>query len=73
MTPTQFTGILLFVIFIPVFTWQGLNLIVNPKQWLERYGRSTADKHIRACRLIGSIFLAVVLLSVVQLIWSRTR
>jgi hypothetical protein len=75
MAPQQLTGAIFCVIFIPVMTWQGLNLIVNPKQWLERHGRSTADTHIRACRLIGWMFLALVLLTVfqlIQLIWRRT-
>jgi hypothetical protein len=55
---------------IAVFTWLGLGLIANPKQWLERHDRSTADKHIRATRFIGWMFLAFVLLILWQLIRS---
>jgi hypothetical protein len=47
---------------IAFLTWQGLGLIENPKRWLERHGRSTADNHIRATRLIGLAALLVVLL-----------
>jgi hypothetical protein len=70
MTPTQYTGGLFFVIVIPVFAWQGVKLVVNPREWLERHGRSTAAQHVRASRFIGWMFLAGVLLSILQLIRS---
>ena len=57
---------------IAVFTWLGLGLIANPKQWLERHGRSTGDNHIRATRFIGGGFLAIVLLILwqfIRLLW----
>jgi hypothetical protein len=42
--------------------WFGLGLIANPKEWLERHGRSTADNHIRAVRIIGGFAIASVFL-----------
>ena len=68
MTPMQLTGALFFVIGVVVFTWLGLTLVVKPKEWLERNGRSTAANHIRATRLIGGIFLAGGVLSLWQLL-----
>ena len=67
MTPAQHTGVFFFVVLISVAAWQGLHLIVSPKEWLERHGRSTAVKHIRAARFIGWMFLAIVLLMMLQL------
>jgi hypothetical protein len=46
------------LIFVAILTWQGLNLVTNPRQWLERHG-SAADKHIRASRFIGRMFLGL--------------
>ena len=68
MTPAHYIGIFFATIVIVIFTWQGLNLVMNPKEWLERLGRSTADRHIRASRLIGWMLLTFVLLMLLQLI-----
>lgn len=69
MTLARSIGILAVDIgIIAVFTWLGLGLIANPKRWLERHGRSTADNHIRATRFIGGGFLAIVLLILWQFI-----
>ena len=68
MTPAQYTGTFFAVLVIVLFTWQGLNLVINPKEWLERFGRSTADQHIRASRLIGWMLLAFVFLMLLQLV-----
>ncbi len=75
MTPAQYIGIFFAAFVIVVFTWQGLNLEMNPKEWLERLGRSTADQHIRASRLIGWMLLTFVLLMLLQLVrgWLRLR
>ena len=73
MTLVRSIGIFLVDIgIIAVFTWLGLSLIADPKKWLERHGRSTADKHIRATRFIGWGFLAIVLLILwqfIRLLW----
>jgi hypothetical protein len=58
---------------IAALTWLGLGLITNPKQWLERNRRSTADNHIRAVRIIGSGFLAIVFLILWQFIRQLWR
>jgi hypothetical protein len=68
MTPAQYAGTFFAALVIVLFTWQGLNLLMNPKEWLERYGRSTADNHIRASRLIGCVLLGFVFLMLLQLI-----
>jgi hypothetical protein len=73
MTPAQYIGTFFAALAIVVFTWQGLNLVMNPREWLERHGRSTADKHIRASRLIGWMFLAFVALMLSQLIRGLLR
>ena len=71
MTLTRSVGIIFVDIgMIAVFTWLGLSLIADPKKWLQRHGRSTADKHIRATRFIGWMFLVLVLLILGQLIRS---
>jgi len=69
----EYMGAFFAAIAIAVFTWQGLNLISNPKEWLERHDRSTADKHIKASRLIGWMFLALVFLMLLQLVRSLLR
>jgi len=68
VTQSQYIGAFFGVLAIAAFTWQGLNLIAHPKEWLERYGRSTAPKHIRASRFIGWIFLLFVVLVLWQVI-----
>lgn len=69
MTLARSIGILAVDIgIIAVFTWLGLGLIANPKQWLERHGRSTADNHIRTTRFIGGVFLVGVFLILWQFI-----
>jgi uncharacterized membrane protein len=55
-------------LFLRFFAWQGVNVITNPKEWLERYGRSTADRHIRAVRIIGVFFLGVAFVGLFQMI-----
>ena len=52
------------------FTWQGLRLVSKPEEWLIRHGRATGEKHIRASRFIGWMFLVVVGLMLLQLIRS---
>ncbi len=73
MTQINYMGAFFAVIGIVIFTWQGLNLIANPSEWLERHGRSTADKHVKATRFIGWMFLALVLLMLLQLGRSLLR
>jgi hypothetical protein len=68
LTPAQYISIFFAALVMVVFTWQGLSLVTNPKEWLRRYGRSTADQHIRASRLIGWMLLAFVFLMLFQLI-----
>jgi len=63
MTSEQYIGLAFTIGIVVVFAWIGVALIMNPKQWLERNRRSTADNHIRAVRLIGGGFLAFVLLT----------
>jgi hypothetical protein len=70
LTPAQYTGTFFAAIVIVVFTWQGLNLVSNPEEWLIRHGRATGEKHIRACRIIGWVFLAFVGVILWQLIRS---
>jgi hypothetical protein len=70
LTPAQYTGTFFAAVVIVVFTWQGLNLVSKPEEWLIRHGRATGEKHIRASRLIGWGFLAVVGLILSQLIRS---
>jgi hypothetical protein len=67
---TEYMGAFFGAIAIAVFTWQGLNLIANPKEWLERHERPTTDKHLKASRFIGWMFLALVLLMLLQLVRS---
>jgi|HubBroStandDraft_6_1064221.scaffolds.fasta_scaffold422926_1 hypothetical protein len=66
--PAEWTGLFFGAIVIVVFTWQGLNLVSDPKRWLIRHGRPTGEKHIRASRLIGCMFLAFVTLILLQLV-----
>ena len=73
MTLEQYTGMFFTALVIVGLTWQGLNLIRNPKEWLERYGRSTADKHIRATRFIGWMSLGMVLIILLQIIRGLLR
>ena len=73
MSPDQYIGAFVAMLVIIVFTWQGLNLVTNPKEWLLRHGRPTTDKHVRASQIIGWMFLAAVLLSLSQLIGSLLR
>ncbi|SPE42732.1 hypothetical protein SBA7_1590002 [Candidatus Sulfotelmatobacter sp. SbA7] len=68
MTPGQYIGMLFAALVIVVFTWQGLSLVANPREWLKRHGQSTADQHIRASRLIGWMLLVFVFLMLLQLI-----
>lgn len=70
LTPAQYTGIFFAAIVIVVFTWQGLNLVTNPEKWLIQHGRDTGEKHIRACRFIGWVFLAFVGVMLAQMIRS---
>ena len=70
LTLAQYTGTFFAAVVIVVFTWQGLNLVSKPEEWLIRHGRATGEKHIRASRLIGWGFLAVVGLILSQLIRS---
>jgi len=60
MTSSDYIGLFFGAIAIALFTWQGLNLVSKPEEWLIKHGRSTAEKHIRASRLIGWMFLAIV-------------
>jgi len=69
----RYIGFAIDIGIIALLTWLGLGLIANPKQWLERYGRSTADNHIRAVRIIGSGFLAMVFLILWQFILQLWR
>ena len=50
------------------FTWKGVSLVSKPEEWLIRYGRDTGERHIRATRFIGWMFLAFVGLVILQLI-----
>jgi hypothetical protein len=68
LTTAQYIGIFFAAFVIVVFTWQGLNLVMNPKEWLERYARSTADQHLRTSRFIGWMLLAFVFLMILQMI-----
>ena len=68
LTPEHYTGLFFAALVIVVFTWQGLNLVSDPEKWLIRHGRPIGEKHIRAGRLIGWMFLAVVGLTLLQLI-----
>ena len=70
LTPAQYTGTFFAAIAIVVFTWQGLRLVSKPEEWLIRHGRATGEKHIRASRFIGWMFLVVVGLMLLQLIRS---
>jgi hypothetical protein len=73
-TPAQYIGTFFAAIVIVVFTWQGLHLVSKPEEWLIRHGRATGEKHIRASRFIGWIFLAVVgaiLLQSIRILYSR--
>ena len=70
LTLEQYTGLFFAAIVIVVFTWQGLNLVSDPEKWLVRHGRPIGEKHIRASRFIGWAFLAVVGLTLFQLIRS---
>lgn len=70
LTSSDYIGLFIGTIAIAVFTWQGLNLVSKPEEWLIRHGRSTEEKHIRASRLIGGIFLAGVAVLLLQLILS---
>lgn len=58
----------LAAIAIVVSTWQGLRLVSKPEEWLIRHGRAAGEKHIRAIRFIGWMFLVVVGLMPLQLI-----
>ena len=69
-TPAQYTGAFFGAIAIVVLTWQGLNLVSRPEEWLIRHGRATGEKHIRATRFIGWMSLACVGLTLLQLIRS---
>jgi hypothetical protein len=73
VSPDQYIGAFVAIFVIIVFTWQGLNLVKDPTEWLVRHGRPTTDKHIRASRIIGWMFLAAVLLTLSQLIGSLLR
>jgi hypothetical protein len=73
VTPPQYIGAFLGAVGIVLFTREGLNLLANPKEWLERYGRSTADNHIRATRFIGWMFLAFALMVILQFIGVLLR
>jgi len=68
VTHTPDVGRLLGLIVLVLFAWEGLSLVRNPKEWLERYDRSTADQHIRATRLIGGFFLAIAFVGLLQMI-----
>ena len=68
LTPEGYTGLFFAAIAIVLFTWQGLNLISDPEKWLIRHGRRVSEKHIRASRFIGWMFLAAVGLTLLQLI-----
>ena len=70
LTPVQYTGTFFAAIAIVVFTWQGLRLVSKPEEWLIRHGRAAGEKHIRASRFIGWMFLVVVGLMLLQLIRS---
>lgn len=70
LTPAQYTGTVFAAMAIVLFTWQGLNLVSNPEKWLVRHGRPVSEKHIRASRFIGWMFLAAVGLILSQLIRS---
>ena len=62
------TGLFFAAIAIVLFTWQGLSLVSDPEKWLIRHGRPVSEKHVRASRLIGWMFLAAVGLTLLQLI-----
>jgi hypothetical protein len=47
----------------------GASLIRNPKPFLAKLGRPATDRHTRATRFIGAMFLIFVLLTVIQ--WLR--
>ena len=68
LTPAHYIGTFFAVIAIPVFMCQGLNLVSKPEEWLIRHGRDTGEKHIRASRFIGWMFLAFVGVMLLQLI-----
>jgi hypothetical protein len=65
MGPTIF-GI---VVVIAFFSF-GVTLILNPNPFLAKLGRPATDKHVRATRLIGTTFLILVLMTLVQ--WFRS-
>jgi hypothetical protein len=68
LTQEGYTGLFFAAIAIVLFTWQGLNLVSDPEKWLIRHRRSISEKHIRASRFIGWMFLAAVGLTLLQLI-----
>jgi len=55
-------GIAVVVMFFSI----GLRLIRHPKPFLAKLGRPATDRHIRATRLIGTGFLILVLMVLVQ-------
>lgn len=67
---SDYIGLFLGAIAIAFFTWQGLNLVSKPEEWLIKHGRSTAEKHIRATRFVGGMFLAGVAVILLQLVRS---
>jgi len=70
LTSSDYIALFIGAIAIVVFAWQGLNLVSKPEEWLIRHGRSTEEKHIRASRIIGWMFLAGVAVILLQLIRS---
>src|SRR5579871_5245981 len=61
MAQTVF-GIVMLVMFLTI----GSVLILNPRSQLAKFGRPATDKHIRATRMIGMVFVVVVLLTLVR-------
>jgi hypothetical protein len=49
----------------------GLRLLLQPEQFLVDFGRPATQKHVRAMRLIGIMFLLMVALSLTQ--WVRSH
>jgi hypothetical protein len=47
-TPAQYTAAFFGAIAIVVLTWQGLNLVSRPEEWLIRHGRAIGEHHTLA-------------------------
>jgi len=62
---------ILGIAILAVFFLVGIKAIQNPKPILTSLGRPATDKHVRATRIIGAVFISFPLMALMQYLRNR--